>query len=128
MLKLILILLMTRLKFLVWSIRLHLALQDITAYQSTTNPNIQWILITLEKCNKYKPNQARPVVGLPHATEFNQCVGMDLKQWSYGEKIWLLHLVDHLTRYSASCVIRSKRKEVIVEGIFKTWISVFGNA
>ena len=53
---------------------------------------------------------------------------MDFKRWSYGEKIWLLHLVDHLTRYSASCVIRSKKKEVIVEVIFKIWISVFGNA
>ena len=38
------------------------------------------------------------------------------------------YLVDHLTRYSASCVIRSKTKEVIVEDIFKIWISVFGNA
>ena len=53
---------------------------------------------------------------------------MDLKQWSYGGKIWLLHIVDHLTRFSASCVIRTKKKEVVIESIFKIWISIFGSA
>ena len=50
---------------------------------------------------------------------------MDLKQWSYQNKYWLIHIVDHLTRYSASCVIQSKRKEVIVESIFKIWIAIW---
>ena len=37
----------------------------------------------------------------------------------------MIHIIDHLTRYSASCAIRSKRKEVIVENIFKRWIAIF---
>ena len=52
---------------------------------------------------------------------------MDLKQWSYQNKVWLIHIVDHLARYSTSCVIQSKRKEVIVESIFKIRIAIFGS-
>ena len=37
------------------------------------------------------------------------------------------YIVDHLTRYSVSCVIQLKRKEVIIESIFKIWIAIFGS-
>ena len=37
-------------------------------------------------------------------------------------------MIDHLTRFSASCVIKSKHKEVIVKKIFQIWISIFGSA
>ena len=40
--------------------------------------------------------------------------------------VWLLHVVDHFTRCSVSCVIRSKQKEVIAETILKHWIAIFG--
>ena len=56
-----------------------------------------------------------------------QCVAMDLKQWSYQDKVWLIHIVDYFTRYSVSWVIQPKRKEVIVESIFETWIAIFGS-
>ena len=36
-------------------------------------------------------------------------------------------MVDHLTRFSASCVIKSKHKEVIVKKIFQIWIPTFGH-
>ena len=39
----------------------------------------------------------------------------------------MIHIVNLLTQYSASCVIQSKRKEVIVESIFKIWIAIFGS-
>ena len=47
---------------------------------------------------------------------------------SYNKHFWLLHLVDRATRYSASCPIRTKRKQVIIEKIFIMWISIFGTA
>ena len=34
-------------------------------------------------------------------------------------------MIDHLTRFSASCVIKSKHKEVIVKKIIQIWISIF---
>ena len=53
---------------------------------------------------------------------------MDLKQLSHQKKVWLIHIVDNLARYSASCVIQSKRKEVIIESIFKIWPAIFGSS
>ena len=50
-----------------------------------------------EVCLKYQKNQIRPVVGFPLATEFNDCVPMNLKQWSYQDKVWLIDIVDYLT-------------------------------
>eukprot|EP00111_Clytia_hemisphaerica_P021079 TCONS_00062116-protein len=57
----------------------------------------------------------------------NETVAMDLKEWKEGSsKTWFLHLVDHATRYSASSVIKSKKKEVIVGQLFDIWIKIFG--
>ena len=81
-----------------------------------------------DTCNKYKKAKPRPCVGLPMAKSFNETVAMDLKQFSSSPPIWFLHLIDHATRYSASSVIRSKRKEVIVKNVFKLWITTFGTA
>ena len=75
-------------------------------------------------CRIYKKPPPRPVVGLPTASQFQETVAMDLK--FYREKI-ILHLIDHCTRLSASCVIPNKKPETIVKHIFKIWISVFGS-
>ena len=48
----------------------------------------------------------RPVVSLPLATEFNQCVVIDLKEWVC-KKVWLLYLIDAATRFTLASVIRS---------------------
>ena len=77
---------------------------------------------------KYRRPKPRPVVGFPVGKTFNETVGMDLKEWSHCPKIWFLHLVDHATRYNASCVIYTKRKEEIVKRIFQIWISIFDSA
>ena len=79
-------------------------------------------------CKIYKRPPPIPVVGLSMAREFNETVAMDLKEWTKDESnVWFLHLVDHATRFSQSIVIRSKSKEVIVNGIFKIWMTVFGH-
>ena len=84
--------------------------------------------ISCEVCMKYKKPKPRPIVGLPMARNFNETVAMDLKQWSSSPNIWFLHLIDHATRYSVSCVIHSKKKEVIVRKLFEHWITTFGCA
>ena len=50
---------------------------------------------------------------------------MDLKQWS--SNVWFLHIIDHATRYSSSCVIYTKKKEEVVKKLFENWITIFGN-
>ena len=36
-------------------------------------------------------------------------------------------MIDHLTRFSASCVIKSMHKKAIVKQIFQVWISIIGS-
>ena len=74
-------------------------------------------------CKKYKRTTPRPVVGMPIATRFNQTVAMEIKFYR-GKPI--LHMIDALTRYTSSAFVKSKQAEVIVDTIFKHWISLFG--
>ena len=55
-----------------------------------------------------------PVVGLPMATTFQECLAMDLK--FYNENILIL-LVDHATRLSSSKIIKSKEPKEIIDNI-----------
>ena len=47
---------------------------------------------------------------------------------TYNQGIWILHLIDLFSRYSAACVRRSKKQEVIIDAIMKIWISYFGQS
>ena len=78
-----------------------------------------------EFCRKYKKPFLKPVVGFPLAQDFNQVVCMDLKEIEKG-KLWFLHMIDAATRYTVATIVQSKRKEVIVEKIFSSWIAYFG--
>lgn len=46
--------------------------------------------------------------------------------WSVSPKVWFLHIIDHVKRYSASWAVRSKKK-VIPEMIFKPWVAIIGS-
>ena len=35
-------------------------------------------------------------------------------------------MIDHVTRYSAAAVIRPKKKDVIIDNVFKHWVTLFG--
>ena len=74
-------------------------------------------------CQIYKKPPPRPTVSLPLATEFQDTVAMDLKQ--YKGKL-ILHLVDVCTRLSAAVFIPNKNKNTIVNALFKIWLSVYG--
>ena len=60
---------------------------------------------------------------LPIAIEFNEVVAMDLKVI---EHKLVLHLIDHVTRFSAAAVVKSKKKEEIIQHLLTIWISIFG--
>ena len=40
--------------------------------------------------------------------------------------VYIFHLIDHATRFSAGAIISTKRKEITVDKIFKHWIALFG--
>ena len=74
-------------------------------------------------CQEYRRPSPRPVIGMPLATEFNEVVAMDLKKF---QGRWILHLIDHLSRFSAACFLQSKNPEEVIDKIFQIWISIFG--
>ena len=74
-------------------------------------------------CKELKRPPPRPVVGLPMATKFGECVAMDLKKFRNG---YLLHVIDHATRLSACAPILNKLPETIIKELFRIWIAVYG--
>ena len=78
-------------------------------------------------CLMYKTPKPRPIVGLPRGKTFNECVAMDLKQVPENPGVYILHMIDTVTRYSAARIIYNKRKETIIDGLCSGWISLFGN-
>ena len=78
-----------------------------------------------ETCQHFKKPPLKPIVAFPAAGQFNELVCMDLKEHVH-TKVWILHLIDAASRYSAACLIKSKRKEVVVAAIFRIWITYFG--
>ena len=67
-------------------------------------------------CTIYRKTPKRPAVGLPVASSFQKCIGMDLKF-----RI-LLHFIDHATRLSVPGFVKSKETEVIL----KSQIQIYG--
>ena len=66
---------------------------------------------------------AQPLVGLSPASEFNETVAMDLRQ--YGDGI-IIHLIDVCTKFSSATFVSNKKPSTIVNAIVKIWISVYG--
>ena len=78
-----------------------------------------------EFCSKFKKPFSRPEVRFPVSDRFNQYISMDLKEVEKG-KVWLLHLIDAATKYTAACLIRRKKKELVVYcGIFQIRVAYF---
>ena len=75
----------------------------------------------------YKKTPLRSMFDLFQAHVFSETVAMDLKEWTDGSnRTRFLHMTDHAARYSASSVIKSKRKEVVVDQIFSIWMTILG--
>ena len=69
-----------------------------------------------------KKTVLRPVVGFAWTTDFNQTVGMDLKE--LGPSLLFLHIIDEFTRFSNATIIRSKT--AVIKKFLQCWISIFG--
>ena len=65
----------------------------------------------------------RPVVSFSLLKDFNDVVAADLNSTN---GILILHMIDHATRFSAASVVKSKKKEEVVDAFIKDWIAIFG--
>ena len=91
---------------------------------SNVSSAIKEVSSQCDVCRRFKRRPLKPAVGFPLATQFNETVALDLKQ--FGNK-YMLHMVDHLSRYGAACIINNKRKETVVKGILDYWVRIFGS-
>ena len=103
-------------------------LSELVRNAGTGDPNVHKLIDEVsencEICHRFKRRPPRPAVGFPLASQFNETVALDLK--SIGSNIIMLHMIDHLTRFSSACIIPNKRKETIVKALFEHWIRIFG--
>ena len=74
-------------------------------------------------CIKRQKPPLRPIVCMPMASKFNECVAIDLKAWN---KKYFLVMVDIATRFCQATVINNKMPSTIIRGLFKCWIALFG--
>ena len=83
------------------------------------------IIYTLDNkcqvCIKYKKTKLRPSVGFSLSKDFNDVVAVDLKPTN---GIHILHIIDHATPFSPAAVVKSKKKEEIIDTFIKHWIPV----
>ncbi|XP_045105480.1 uncharacterized protein LOC123500989 [Portunus trituberculatus] len=101
--------------------RLIQLLKDAGVEDEICNVYAEEVSDACEICMKYKKTPSRPVVSVNMAKEFNEVVAIDLKEYKKGD-IYFLHMVDMATRFSKSCVTRSKEPKEIVEKLIETWL------
>jgi len=89
------------------------------------NACVKEVCESCDICRKFKAPPLKPTVSLPIATRFNQVVCLDLKEY-VKNKVWIMHMIDAATRYTAARLITTKKKEVIATKLFEMWISYFG--
>ena len=75
-------------------------------------------------CKEFRRPPRRPVVGLPLATNFNECLQLDLK---FIENKPILHMIDHATRLSSCTLLNSKSAEEVFKGLMTFWLALYGS-
>ena len=105
--------------------RLIRLLKDGGVVDKRLNKRVRDVEEACEICQTHKRVKPDPIVSFPRAQRFNQSVAIDLKQFG---KRYMLHLIDEFTRLSRTIVINSKETDIVVDGIIKAWISLYGCA
>ena len=75
-------------------------------------------------CKEFRRPPRRPVVGLPLATNFNECLQLDIK---FIENKPILHMIDHATRLSSCTLMNSKSAEEVFKGLMTFWLALYGS-
>ena len=105
--------------------RLYQLVKDAGIEDAELKKALEDVYASCDTCKVWKKTRPRPVVAFPLASQFNDTLAMDLKVYR-NNSIYILHIIDHATRFSAGAVIRSKKAEVIVDRFFKCWVAIFG--
>lgn len=105
--------------------RLSQLLKNAGTCKSETLTLLQNVVDECEICFKYKKTTPRPVVGFPLASYYNETVAVDLCELE--NNVWLLHIIDEFSRFSAGCIVKTKQTSEFVEKFITYWIGVHGS-
>jgi len=89
-----------------------------------THTEIEKICKECQTCQLSKRKSSRKKTSLPRSSSFNEVVTMDLK--CFGDKTYILWLVDNATRLIRGQVIHDKEPDTIIDAIQKIWINGYG--
>ena len=103
--------------------KLKSLLQDADQWKDEYSNLLEDIGNTCELCRRYAKTPSRPVVDLLMASQFDEKVSMDLKQWN-GPRIF--HIIGMCSRYTVSAFINRKKPSDVIDALMQRWIAVFG--
>ena len=84
------------------------------------------IKATCMACKLDQKARPLPLTSLPRATEFNQVVTIDLKDYKDGEYNFICYLVDWHSKLTVGEQVKNKEMITIAEVILRKWCAVFG--
>ena len=93
-------------------------------HDEESNTILKNIVKNCDTCSRYSKPKHKPIVGLPMASAYNETVAVDLHELEHG--VWVLHAIDHFTRFSAGSIVTTKNPREIVKHFIHCWISVHG--
>ena len=109
------------------SSKIKVILKDAGVNDCELNKAVDTVTDSCDTCDKYRKVRSRPVVSLPFAHDFNDCLALDLKFLTVNNKKYIiLHMIDIFTRYSQATIIPAKDKHTVVKAILKQWVGIFG--
>ena len=109
------------------SIKLKQLLKNANITDKELDAQIDSVTDNCDTCDRYRKVRSRPVVSLPLAHAFNDCLALDLKFLNIRYRQYtVLHMIDIFSRFSQATLIPSKHKDMIVQAILKNWVSIFG--
>ena len=79
-------------------------------------------------CAKHRRRTTNPSVSLLGTGEFNELICLDLKfiKEEGGRSTIVLHVIDHMTKFSAAKILKTKCGPEVVRGLMLAWIAIFG--
>ena len=108
--------------------RIIQVLKQSDNYDVSLDKDLRKIEKNCEFCNRYRRRVADPSVSIGISENFNDLVCVDLKflKEDDGTMTIILHMIDHLTKFSMAKVVKNKTGQEITEAILMKWISIFG--
>lgn len=96
-------------------------------YYSITKPQVQWLIARCNTCLKNQPNRSRgqiePIIS-SRILERIQIDLIDMRHEPDGQHKWILHIVDHFSKFSSLIPLKSKRAVEVADAI-AVWIGYF---